>query len=152
MSRTPRLRVAVALALGAGAVAVSGCGGGGGGGGDAASGAPVEVMLEEQNASGQSGTATFNKSGENETNIVVELISSVIEGDVQPAGIYAGTCADVADAEPVVELPDVVQGIGGATIDTPVDDLVAEPHAIAVRMSAEDDTVVACGEIARETG
>jgi ABC-type glycerol-3-phosphate transport system substrate-binding protein len=130
-------------------LAVSGCGGGGGGGGGAASGAPVEVTLEEQNASGQSGTATFNKSGDG-TNIVVELISSITEGDVQPAGIYAGTCADVADAEPTVKLPDVVQGIGGATIETPVDEFTAEPHAVAVRMSAEDDTVVACGEITRE--
>ncbi len=139
MIRTPTLlRVAVVV------LAVTGCGGGG-----EAGGAPVEVTLEEQNASGQTGTATFNKSGD-KTNILVELISSVTEGDVQPAGIYAGTCAHVADAEPTVTLPDVVYGIGGATIDTSVNELVEEPHAIAVRMSADDDTVVACGEIERQ--
>jgi ABC-type glycerol-3-phosphate transport system substrate-binding protein len=143
MMRTPTLGLLVAVAL-----ALTACGGGGGGGGSAG-GVPVEVTLEEQNASGQSGTATFNKTDDG-TNIVVELISSVTEGDVQPAGIYAGTCADVADAEPTVKLPDVVQGIGGATIDTPVEELTTEPHAIAVRVSAEDDTVVACGDIARE--
>lgn len=143
MTRMSTLALAAAVVLVAG-----GCGGGGGGGG-AASGAPVEVILEEQNASGQSGTATFNESGSG-TNVVVELVSSITEGDVQPAGIYAGTCADVADAEPTVELPDVVQGIGGATIDTPVSEITEEPHAVAVRMSAEDDTVVACGEITRE--
>lgn len=145
MSAAARSSSAAAVALSA--LALVGCGGGGGGGGNGGENAPVEIELTATDPAAGSGMATLNSTNDG-TNVVLEMVSAVTEGDVQPAGIYSGTCDDLG--EETTDLPDVVQGIGGATIDVSISELLASPHAIAISESAEaEDKIIACGEIKR---
>lgn len=67
------------------------------------------------------------------------------EGVWQPSGIHAGTCDDLGElAQPLAV---VVDGGAGSFISMDYDHLLDEPHAIAVAASADDLTVVACGNI-----
>ncbi|MCO5223295.1 MAG: SH3 domain-containing protein [Thermomicrobiales bacterium] len=55
---------------------------------------------------------------------------------------------DVSDADGVVGVPPaalVARSV--TTVRAPLDDLVGQRHSIAIRVSAEDPTMVACGEI-----
>jgi hypothetical protein len=75
------------------------------------------------------------------------------------AEIISGTC-DTADGSTVFELLEVsdADGVVGVppaalvarsvtTVRSPLDDLIGERHSIAVRVSSDDPTLVACGEI-----
>jgi len=89
-----------------------------------------------------------------------------------PVGIYAGVCGEGGDLEPI---PAYELGVIGptadqdpdrpgaeeirglqlsppvlrleATVEAPLDDLLAAPHAVAVRQGTEAERVVACGQI-----
>jgi hypothetical protein len=76
-----------------------------------------------------------------------------------PAQITAGTC-ETPDLSTTYSLFDVTaasQPVGAATaaavvqsattVRVSLDDLIKQTYAIVVRVSAEDDTIVACGEI-----
>jgi len=70
------------------------------------------------------------------------------EGVRQPSGIHEGTCADLGEL--AQQLAPVWNGAAGSIFSAELDDLLAEPHAIAVAASQDDtDTVVACADIER---
>jgi hypothetical protein len=71
------------------------------------------------------------------------------EGVLQPAGIHEGTCDDLGDL--AQQLAPVWNGEAGSIFSAELDDLLAEPHAIAVAASQDDtSTVVACADIERQ--
>ncbi len=93
-----------------------------------------------------------------------------------PANLYQGTC-DNLESSPEFPLADVGSGLPGATlpasegetsaegplpigaatafpvevsdsmVDVPLEELLSAPHAIAVLASADDSTMIACGDI-----
>jgi hypothetical protein len=133
--------------------------------------ASVEIVIPDGPPEGEFGGATFvllpavqgatvspTVAGPTEAAVVA------LEAGGLPAGLYAGTCADLlvgAGREPVAEL-NALRLPGGARVGTadgmpvatsftvlsvPFDQVVDGTHVVAVFDAAEQDTVVACGAI-----
>lgn len=108
----------------------------------------VTVELGEQNASGESGTATLTADGD-KTKVVIDLQGN---STAQPAHIHKGSCADL-DATPEFALADVKGGMSTSTVDAKLDDLRDGAFAINVHKSAaEIETYVACGDVGEGDG
>ena len=121
------------------ALVLGGCGGGGGGANE------VIVDLVEQNASGQSGTVTLTRQGD-QTQVVIESFSP-FGREPQPAHVHKGTCANL-DPEPAYALPNLVDGIAGDTIDVPLSELLDGEYAVNIhRSAAKADEYTACADI-----
>ncbi len=137
-----RIVFAVLLAVGALSLVAAGCGGDDdeGGGGEA-----VEVELSEQNDSGQSGTATLEPAGEDQTTVTLELSNPP---DLpQPVHIHEGTCEEL-NPQAAFPLENLEDGTSETTVDISVEDLQSGEYAINAHASEEDvETYVACGDI-----
>jgi len=76
-------------------------------------------------------------------------VASIIQGACDTAdGTTVFELLEVSDADGVVGVPPaalVARSV--TTVRSPLDDLIGERHAIAVRVSGDDPTLVACGEI-----
>lgn len=108
----------------------------------------VTVDLGQQNASGESGTATLTADGD-KTKVVIDLQGN---SSAQPAHIHKGSCADL-DATPEFALADVKDGMSTSTVDAKLDDLRDGAFAINVHKSAaEVETYVACGDVGEGDG
>ncbi len=109
---------------------------------------PVTVNLTEQNGSGESGTATLTKVGD-QTKVVVDLqgTSATMGSASQPAHIHKGSCAKL-DPTPAYALADVKNGKSTSTVAAKLDDLTKSAFVINVHKSAaEIQTYVACGAV-----
>jgi hypothetical protein len=75
--------------------------------------------------------------------------AEIIEGSCDSAsGTTVFELLEVSDADGIVGVPPaalVARSV--TTVRAPLDDLLEERHSIAVRVSADDPTLVACGEI-----
>jgi hypothetical protein len=75
--------------------------------------------------------------------------AEIIEGTCDTAaGNTVFELLEVSDADGVVGVPPaalVARSV--TTVRSPLDDLIGERHSIAIRVSADDPTLVACGEI-----
>jgi len=107
----------------------------------------AEVKLEPQNNSGQSGTATLTKAGDDKTKVVLEVKGGAA-GVSQPVHIHKGTCANL-DPKPAFPLSPVVNGKSETTVNASLDSLEKGGYAINGHKSAQDvKTYVFCGPIA----
>jgi hypothetical protein len=116
-------------------------------------GMEIEVPLEEQNGSAQSGTAILTAMGDR-TRVVLDVQSrSATPGaSRQPAHIHKGTCEKL-DPTPAYGLNDVEAGTSTSTVDVNLDDLIDDEVVINVHESAENvDRYVACGIISAGDG
>ena len=132
------------------AVALAGCGGGGGGNTTSTSKSDdaVDVQLQEQNFSGEDGTATLTAHG-SQTKVVILMAS--FAANAQPAHIHKGTCAQL-DATPAYPLNNVVKGRSTTTVDVSLSTLLKGHYAINMHRSAKQlKTYVACGDITRHS-
>lgn len=104
------------------------------------------AKLQPQNNSGESGTATLTKAGENQTKVVLE-VQGQPAGVSQPVHIHKGTCAKL-DPKPAYPLSPVVNGKSETTVKASVDNLQKGGYAINGHKSAKEaSTYVFCGEI-----
>jgi uncharacterized protein YceK len=124
---------------------LSGCGSG-----DGESGSDeVVVDLEEQNGSGESGTATLTTDGE-KTKVVIALDNPSTAP--QPAHIHKGSCKEL-DPTPAYGLENVVEGNSTTMVDRPLEELRDADYAINVHKSAEElDLYVTCGNLGSGSG
>jgi hypothetical protein len=124
---------------------LAGCGGGGGGKTTtAAKGGGLDVQLQEQNFSGEVGTATLTSQGK-KTRVVIEMASYA--ANAQPAHIHKGTCASL-DPTPVYPLDNIVKGKSTTVVPVSLSTLLKGKYAINVHRSAKQLKVyVACGDI-----
>lgn len=105
---------------------------------------PMTVKLEQQNGSGESGTATLTPQGD-KTEIVLKLTGA--PKDAQPAHIHAGSCAQL-DPKPKIPLQNVSDGSSTTVVDMPLAQIMSGGGAINVHKSAQDiKTYVACGDL-----
>lgn len=105
----------------------------------------VMVTLDEQNGSGQTGTATLTRVDATTTRVVVTVENPPAEP--QPAHIHMGTCTDLNPA-PQYPLENITDGNSTSTVAARLDALLADNMAINVHRSAEQaDLYVACGTI-----
>lgn len=153
MPRTSALALSVPLAVLA--LVAAGCGGkstnssgtltesaGGGPGGK-----PVVVKLDEQNGSGESGTATLTAQGD-ATKVVLAL-ENPAASTPQPAHIHKGSC-DNLNPTPEYPLANVADGASTATVNVALDELDGGGFAINIHKSEpEVKTYVACGDIGK---
>jgi hypothetical protein len=143
MSRT--LPGLVALAL---AAALAGCGGGDGGVGKGpVVRASVEIQLQEENGSGESGLARLVRITADKTQVAIAMQSG--PPAAQPVHIHAGSCGKL-DPTPAYPLNDIVGGKSTTVVAVSLDALEKKAYAINVHKSALDkdlSTYVACGNI-----
>jgi hypothetical protein len=140
------LRAAVSV-LAIAAVAAAGCGGGGGSEKPAAS--SLFVQLQEQNYSGQSGTANLTAEG-GKTRVAIELSSQA--AGAQPAYILKGTCSSRVPT-PAFRLNDVRNGKSTTIVDASLSSLKHTDYAITVHSNAKHlgtyvEPLAACADIA----
>jgi hypothetical protein len=108
----------------------------------------LTVTLNQQNASGESGSAKLTQTGSDVT-VVISLKGA--PATAQPAHIHDGTCANLKGV--AYPLTSVVSGssttvVKGITIDK----LLGGTYAINVHESAADlGKYVACGNIAAQS-
>ena len=148
--------IAAATAVLALGLVVAGCGGSDGESsgnttaGSSDSGGTLTVKLDEQNGSGESGTATLTGEGAS-TKVVLEL-ENPASPDPQPAHIHKGTCAEL-DPTPAYPLTNVEDGKSETTVNVALDELEAGEFAINVHKSEpEIKTYVSCGNIGKGDG
>ena len=105
----------------------------------------VNIDLMEQNASGQTGTATLTGTADGKVMVMVQLSNG--SSVAQPAHIHKGTCANL-DPRPAFPLTSVTNGVSDTTVDVSMETLMAGEYAINVHKSAAEASVyVACGNI-----
>jgi len=107
----------------------------------------AKVTLSPQSGSGESGSATLTKSGENQTKVVLN-VTGAPSGVSQPVHIHKGTC-DKLDPKPAFPLSPVVNGKSETTVNASLDSLQKGGYAINGHKSAQEvSTYVFCGNIA----
>ena len=105
------------------------------------------TSLQPQNSSGESGTATLTKAGDNQTKVVLE-VQGAPAGVSQPVHIHKGTCTKL-DPKPAYPLSPVVNGKSETTVKASLDSLQKGGYAINGHKSAQEaSTYVFCGDIA----
>jgi hypothetical protein len=129
------------------AALLAGCGSGGNTSGTTTSGGgkrSVPVQLQEQNFSGEAGTATLTAQGA-ETRVVIEMASYA--ANAQPAHIHEGTCAHLS-FQPAFPLKDVKAGRSTTVVNVSLKALLNGKYAINLHRSAKQMKIyVACGDI-----
>ncbi len=110
----------------------------------------LQILLTEQNASGETGTASITDLGDGTVRVDV-VVNNAPEGVVQPLHIHEGTCANLNPA-PAYPLQSVENGLSSTVVEVTLDDLLAAPYAINGHKSAEEASVyVFCGDIFADT-
>ena len=104
----------------------------------------IVLELAEQNGSGQTGIATFERVGGDATRIVLELTNP--PAAAQPAHVHFGTCDDLGD--PLIPLTAVEDGSSETETATSLErlqegDLVIHAH----KSDAEYDVSVVCAPV-----
>jgi len=104
------------------------------------------AKLAPQNSSGESGTATLTKAGDNQTKVVLD-VTGAPSGAPQPVHIHKGTC-DTLDPKPAYPLSPLVNGKSESTVNASLDSLEKGGFAINGHKSAQEvSTYVFCGKI-----
>jgi hypothetical protein len=104
------------------------------------------AKLAPQNNSGESGTATLTKAGDDKTKVVLEVKGGP-SGTPQPVHIHKGTC-DKLDPKPAYPLSPVINGKSESTVNASLDSLEKGGYAINGHKSAQEaSTYVFCGKI-----
>jgi hypothetical protein len=104
------------------------------------------AKLTAQNNSGETGTATLTKAGDNKTKVVLDVKGGPA-GASQPVHIHKGTC-DKLDPKPSYPLSPVVNGKSETMVNASLDSLEKGGYAINGHKSAQDvSTYVFCGPI-----
>jgi hypothetical protein len=108
----------------------------------------ASTKLQPQNNSGESGTATLTKAGDNQTKVVLE-VQGAPAGTPQPVHIHKGTCAKL-DPKPAYPLSPVMNGKSETTVNASLESLEKGGYAINGHKSAQEvSTYVFCGNIGR---
>ena len=113
----------------------------------------IEVPLEAQNSSAESGNATLTAVGDQTKDVLdIQSRSATPVAPRQPAHIHKGSCEKL-DPTPTYGLNDVRAGTSTTTVDVKLDDLINETVVINVHESAENiERYVACGIISTGDG
>jgi hypothetical protein len=106
------------------------------------------AKLAAQNNSGETGTATLTKAGDNQTKVVLD-VKGAPAGVSQPVHIHKGTC-DKLDPKPAYPLSPLVSGKSESTVNASLDSLEKGGYAINGHKSAQEaSTYVFCGGIGK---
>jgi hypothetical protein len=116
----------------------------------------IKIKLKEQNASGQTGTATLREREDGTFNVLIEMSPpSKFPGDSQNAHTHNVTCAEYAGmtgfnerlATVVDWLSSLAKGRSSTTVEQPLAERATGTFSINVHEQNSPYTVVACGDI-----
>jgi hypothetical protein len=103
------------------------------------------VTLNEQNGSGQNGTAILTDMEDGTTMVTIEIENGTAEP--QPAHIHAGSCENL-DPKPAFPLTSVVDGMSETIVPVDIHELTDELYAINIHKSATEAAIyTSCGDI-----
>ena len=120
-------------------VALAACGGD-----DSGQPAALELQLQEQNGSAQSGTATLDAVDDGRTRVTIELSNP--PQVPQPSHVHPGSCDDLGP--PVAGLANVVDGKAESVIGMSLEELRTGEFVVHAHKSAQEyETSVACARI-----
>ena len=106
----------------------------------------ITIKLDEQNNSGQSGTATLTASG-NQTEVVLSVTPGPAAGDPQPVHIHFRSCGGAALGGVDYPLTAVTAGKSTTTVDATLRSIMDGNHAINLHKSVPEVAVyTACGK------
>lgn len=105
----------------------------------------VRLTLIDENGSGEDGSAQLTDQGDGTTKVELIMLN-VPEGDLQPAAVHEGTCANL-DADEVYQLETITDSKSTSTVKASLADLMAVKHAITVYKSASEKTIISCGNL-----
>ena len=117
---------------------------------------PITIKLNEQNASGQTGTAMLREREDGTFNVLIEMSPpSKFPGDSQNAHTHNVTCAEYAGmtgfnerlATVVDWLSSLAKGRSSTTVEQPLAERATGTFSINVHEQNSPYTVVACGDI-----
>jgi len=112
-------------------------------------GKSVNVRMQAQNASGETGSAKLTAEGADKTRVEISL-KGAPKGTAQPAHIHEGSCAKL-DPKPKHGLENVVDGKSTTVVPVSLDSV--KGMAINVHKSTSDiKTYVSCGDIGKGGG
>lgn len=109
----------------------------------------VRLTLIDENGSGEDGSAQLTDQGDGTTKVELIMLN-VPEGDLQPAAVHEGTCANL-DADEVYALETVTASKSTSIVKSSLADLISTKHAITVYRSASDKTIISCGNLPSST-
>jgi hypothetical protein len=113
-------------------------------------GKSVQVPLEPQSNSGETGTVKLTPMGD-KTRVEISLRGES-RGVAQPAHIHEGSCAQL-DPKPKYPLNNVVNGKSTTEVPARIDTLTGGSMAVNVHKSGDDlKTYVACGDLKSSQG
>ncbi len=108
----------------------------------------IVIELDEQNDSGISGEATIEDLGDGSTAVTV-VLEGLDPGGEYAAHIHAGRCPEVGDV--TYPLDPVTFGepdsFSFTTLDTPIEEILAQQSAINVHLHSDPSVYVACGNL-----
>jgi hypothetical protein len=119
----------------------------------------ITIALEEENASGQAGTAVLRETKKGKFEVLIKMSPPAkFAGEAQNAHIHDVTCAGYARMKSfndqlgtVVDwLPNLSDGRARGTVDAPLAERTTGTFAINVHEQNDPYTVVACGDIPRQ--
>lgn len=119
----------------------------------------ITVALEEENASGQSGTAVLRETKKGKFEVLIKMgPPAKFAGEAQNAHIHDVTCAGYARMKSFDErlgtvidwLPNLSDGRAHGTVQAPLAKRTTGTFAINVHEQNAPYTVVACGDIPRQ--
>lgn len=106
----------------------------------------LAVDMNEDNDSGQEGTAVLTEQGDGRIEVVLNLSKGNATGP-QSGHIHSGRCGQLGPAR--FPLTDAVDGQSTSVVQgTTIAELLAEPHAINIHSAADTSVYVSCGDIA----
>lgn len=105
-----------------------------------------DVVLSEQNNSGESGTAFLEDLGDGTTRVTISSEGALVGVGPQPAHIHSGTCEDLGGVEYALE--NVVNGSSQTVVNVSLDELLAGTFAINLHMSPQEAGIyTSCGNL-----
>src|SRR3989344_175971 len=106
----------------------------------------ISVTLDEQNDSGESGTAILTEGADGMVRVSLSVTAASV-GTAQPAHIHAGACPNPGAIK--YPLTSVINGVSETTLNVGMATLRSQlPLAINVHKSAAETQVyVACGDV-----
>jgi hypothetical protein len=116
----------------------------------------ITIKLKEQNASGQTGTATLRERDDGTFNVLIEMSPpSKFPGDNQNAHTHNVTCAEYEGMKDFNErlatvvdwLSSLAKGRSNTTVEQPLAERATGTFSINVHEQSSPYTVVACGDI-----
>jgi hypothetical protein len=119
----------------------------------------ITIALEEENASGQAGTAVLRETKKGKFEVLIKMSPPAkFAGEAQNAHIHDVTCAGYERMKSFAKrlgtvvdwLPNLSDGRARGTVDAPLAERTTGTFAINVHEQNAPYTVVACGDIPRQ--